>query len=244
MSTDERSFRLKAEATTGSRGGFRLQPEEDLLFWQLADSAFPTGGFAHSGGLEAAWQSGEVPDAAALERFAHGVVEQTASAVVPLLNAAHRAPQRFDELDQLADVFLVNPVANRASRVQGRALAETIGRVWASEPVCAMAARVESGFGHHGPVMGVTFAMLHVPLDVAQQICFYSAGRGVLAAAVRLGIAGSYEAQRMQFDCTPWLERIARECADLSDGDLAQTAPVLDLLQAGHDRLYSRLFQS
>jgi urease accessory protein UreF len=30
----------------------------------------------------------------------------------------------------------------------------------------------------------------------------------------------------------------------LSVDDLAQTAPLVDLLQAGHDRLYSRLFQS
>ena len=43
----------------------------DWLFWQLADSAFPTGGFAHSWGLEAAWQSGEVADVAALRRFVH-----------------------------------------------------------------------------------------------------------------------------------------------------------------------------
>lgn len=224
-------------------GGFPFQAEE-LLVWQLADSAFPAGSFAHSGGLEAAWQSGEVPDVAALERLARGVVEQTASAVVPLLNAAHRAPERFEALDQLADVFLVNPVANRASRVQGRALAATIARVWASEAVCAMAARVENGFGHHGPVMGAMFAMLQLPLDVAQQICFYNAGRGVLAAAVRLGITGSYEAQRLQHGLVPAIAAAAARARDFSDGDLAQTAPLLDVLQAAHDRLYSRLFQS
>jgi urease accessory protein len=61
---------------------------------------------------------------------------------------------------------------------------------------------------------------------------------------VRLGIAGSFEAQRLQYECSPWLESIADRCGALSIDDLAQTAPVLDLLQAGHDRLYSRIFQS
>jgi urease accessory protein len=72
----------------------------------------------------------------------------------------------------------------------------------------------------------------------------YGTARGVLSAAVRLGIAGSYEAQRLQHACGPWLDDIARRCEGLSSDDLAQTAPIVDLLQAGHDRLYSRLFQS
>jgi urease accessory protein len=66
----------------------------------------------------------------------------------------------------------------------------------------------------------------------------------VLSAAVRLGLAGSYEAQRMQFECGPRLDRLATRCGGLSERDLVQTAPVLDLLQSRHDRLYSRLFQS
>ena len=40
------------------------------------------------------------------------------------------------------------------------------------------------------------------------------------------------------------LDRLAARCADLDEKDVVQTAPVIDLLQAGHDRLYSRLFQS
>ncbi len=33
---------------------------QNWLIWQLADSSYPAGGFAHSSGLEAAWQQGEV----------------------------------------------------------------------------------------------------------------------------------------------------------------------------------------
>jgi len=83
-----------------------------------------------------------------------------------------------------------------------------------------------------------------LPLPTVQRVVLYGTARGVLSAAVRLGIAGSFEAQRMQSECGPYLERTADRCGALSTKDLAQTAPVLDLLQAGHDRLYSRLFQS
>ena len=216
----------------------------DLRIWQLVDSAFPTGGFAHSGGLEAAWQSGEVPDERALRQFAQGLLEQTGRSVLPLMNAAHRDPARFEELDQLADIFLVNTVANRASRVQGRALASTVSRVWPTEGVRALAGRVDAGPGHLGPVMGAMFAALHVPLPVAQQICLFTALRGLLAAAVRLGIAGSYDSQRLQDELGPAIAAVAGRAREFDEHDLAQTAPVLDVLQAAQDRLYSRLFQS
>ncbi len=43
--------------------------ESEWLTWQIVDSAFPTGAFAHSCGLESAWQQGEVEDLGALDRF-------------------------------------------------------------------------------------------------------------------------------------------------------------------------------
>jgi urease accessory protein UreF len=48
----------------------------------------------------------------------------------------------------------------------------------------------------------------------------------------------------MQHGCIEWLDEVARRCGELTADDLAQTAPVIDILQGGHDRLYSRLFQS
>jgi len=61
---------------------------------------------------------------------------------------------------------------------------------------------------------------------------------------VRLGIAGSFEAQQLQARCAPWLDELLHRGATLDVEDLVQTSPIADILQARHDRLYSRLFQS
>src|SRR5258705_145761 len=71
----------------------RLKPgvnrnEADWLLWQLADSAFPTGGFAHSAGLEAAWQHGEIRTAAELRQWLVSSLDQVAGTALPFVNAA------------------------------------------------------------------------------------------------------------------------------------------------------------
>jgi urease accessory protein len=216
----------------------------EWLAWQIVDSAFPTGLFAHSWGLESAWQHGEVNTPDALRRFVDASVLQAGHSVLPLVNAAFHAPDQLEVLDALAEAFLTNPVANRASRVQGRTLLATAARVWPSAAIEALSTRAAVSRSHVAPISGATFRTIGLTLPTAQRIVLYGAARGVLSAAVRLGIAGSYEAQRMQSACEPWLEQVASRCSAFSADDLAQTAPLIDLLQSAHDRLYSRLFQS
>jgi urease accessory protein len=218
--------------------------DSTFLAWQLADSAFPTGAFAHSWGLEAAWQHGEIPDARAVRRFVDAAVQQTAYAVVPLMNAAFQEPRRWAELDALADAFLTNAVANRASRQQGRTLLATASRVWPAPQMDRLRETGSRLCAHLGPVTGVAFESVGVSLPTARQLMLFAAARGVLSAAVRLGILGSYEAQRLQLECVPVLERCSAQSAGFDEGDLVQVAPIADLFQATHDRLYSRLFQS
>ncbi len=65
----------------------------DWLAWQVVDSAFPTGAFAHSWGLEAAWQHGEVDDVDALRVFLDSATRQAGYAALPLLeDVAYLAP--------------------------------------------------------------------------------------------------------------------------------------------------------
>ena len=128
--------------------------------------------------------------------------------------------------------------------MQGRAFLATCVRVWPGDRVRAIDTGARQLRGHHAPIAGAVLAALDVPLDTAQRLLLYLAARGMLSAGVRLGIVGPYAAQRLQVDCGRDVEEVLADCSPLRDPDIAQTSPILDLLQAGHDRLYSRLFQS
>jgi urease accessory protein len=213
---------------------------------QLADSAFPTGGFAHSAGLEAAYQQGEVRGLEGLERFVRETLWQAGHGGLPLAAAAHEAASALPRIDALCDAFLSNPVANRASRVQGRAFLSTCVRsIGAGELAeLATAARRAGLAQHYAPVFGAVLGRLAIGRDSMQRLFLYFGLRGVVSAAIRLGIVGPYQAQSLQWRLAPELDRVLERCRSLGPEDIAQTAPWLDLLQINHDRLYSRLFQS
>jgi urease accessory protein len=213
----------------------------DLLLWQLADSAFPTGGFAHSAGLEAAWQHGEVKNRAELMAFLETSLHQAAQAALPFVVVAHSEPQRLPELDKLCDAFLSNHVANRASRLQGRAFMTAVERICAPQ---TPEARPQTPSSHFAPVFGACLRALKVPRDTTVRLFVFSHLRSLLAAAVRLNIVGPMEAQKLQHQLSSLSEEIVQSSAALTLDDLAQTAPLLDLWQGAQDRLYSRLFQS
>jgi urease accessory protein len=226
----------------------------DALVWQLVDSAFPTGAFAHSLGLESAWQHGEVATREDLRRFTEATILQAATGAIPLVNAAYREPARLAEWDALNDAFLTNAVANRASRVQGRTLVCTAARIWPSAALDGLHEAVAPTpnsqlptpkvHAHVAPLTGAVFAALGVGLETAQHVVLYTSARGVLSAAVRLGITGSYDAQRLQAESAAWMASVQARHRDAEPRDLAQTAPLADIFQGAHDRLYSRLFQS
>lgn len=238
-----------------SESGTRIS---DFTVWQLIDSAFPTGGFAHSSGLEAAWQHGEVRGRTELLTFVEASLAQLGHATLPFVTAAFDEPGRLTEFDQLCDAFTTNHVANRASRAQGRAFLTAAERVFTvgqtsrlspssktngSSRMAADATPVLE-FAHFAPVFGLCLRRLHVSRDTATRMFFFNHLRSVFAAAVRLSIVGPMEAQILQHRLSPKAEEVLKCCEMLTLDAIAQTSPLLDLWQGAQDRLYSRLFQS
>jgi urease accessory protein len=217
----------------------------DWLLWQLSDSAFPAGGFAHSFGLEAAWQQGEV-DAASLPSFVRDAIVQAGRGGVPFVGAAHDHPNELQAIDERCDAFLRNPIANRASRVQGRAWLGTIERAFPRPDVGSFCdgVRARPMARHYAPVFGATLRTLGVDRQAAARLFLFGVCRGTLSAAVRLGIVGTMDAQRVLAERADDLDRTLAGAVALTMEDAAQTSPLIDLWQASHDRLYSRLFQS
>jgi urease accessory protein len=211
------------------------------LLLQLVDGAFPSGGFAHSAGLEPSLHLRGIGE---LEPFVDEALWQTGRSALPFVRRACEAPLELASLDALFDATSTSHVANRASRAQGRSLAGAACRVFERPDVLAIGEHSRHAPAHHAVVFGALFGALGMTATDTQVAWLHGALRGVLSAAVRLGIVGPLEAQQIQTSRARVLGAILASCGELDVTDAAMTAPLLELFGALHDRLDGRLFQS
>lgn len=214
--------------------------------WQLADSAFPTGGFAHSGGLEAAWQHGRVRSPEDVAAFTRAALRQAVHGSAPFLLAACEPGADLMDLDDHLNSMLSSHVANRGSRLQGQALLSTAERVYQLEAFTTFREMLTTHRtpGHLPVVFALVARSLGLAREQAVRLYLFMTMRSVLSAAVRLGAVGPLEAQHLQAGLAPELEAMTGEALTKPLEEAAQTAPLLELWQGAQDRLYSRLFQS
>jgi urease accessory protein len=215
------------------------------LLLQLADAAFPSGGFAHSGGIEAAVTIGGAVDP---EWLLDAALWQAGWTALPFVGAAARAHadvQALAALDAHHDATLASEVGNRASRALGRSLASAVVRAFdAHEGVRAVVLTARLGTCHHAPVHGALHGALGIAPRDAQIAFLHGAARQALSSAIRLGIVGPLEAQSIQAGRAALLGKILDTCANVDVDDVAQTSPLLEMWGAMHDRLDARMFQS
>ncbi|MGH3866753.1 MAG: urease accessory protein UreF [Pseudonocardiaceae bacterium] len=153
----------------------------------LADSRLPTGGHAHSGGVEAAVDRGLLRDEADLALFLAGRLRGSA----PVLAAAAAAGcllaadpgSEWDRWDAAVSARIPSAATREASRAQGAALLRTARRAW---PCAALEALCLAGRPHHPLVLGAVVAATGDGADAAGLLAVHHLLGGVCAAAVRL----------------------------------------------------------
>ncbi|KAM6576434.1 hypothetical protein CsatB_028271 [Cannabis sativa] len=223
--------------------------------WQLLDSILPTGGFAHSLGLEAAIQSHLVSTPQHLETFISHLLDNTGSLLLPYVYSAAISPdgQTWHKLDKMLDVTLTNQVGRKASTAQGSALMRVAASVYSeTQPclkimrdasLCSASGKVLVCF-HHAPIFGLVCGVLGMDSTTAQRAYMYTTTRDVISAATRLNLVGPLAAAVLQHRMAKVAEALVLKWMNRSVEDSCQIAPLLDTVQGCHPYLFSRLFCS
>jgi urease accessory protein len=147
------------------------------------------------------------------------------------------------------DAWIFLPAPRRASLSQGQAWTRAMEAAWDLAGVKAVAPWFHArGIPMHFLMaFAATLRAAGFGLAESRTLLVHMALRDQLGAAVRLGLIGSLQAQRMHRRHIDEGESLLRARADrIGAGHAAaeRAAPMIDLGQASHPYLYSKLFQS
>ncbi len=214
---------------------------------QLADSALPSGRFAHSAGLEALVEGAGAPSEAELEEFVESYV---CGAVAPLdgVVVAHAARavsvDSLLTLDACIDARKLTPGTRLASVRCGRQLARLTADLTADSLArdLAGAVRTRRCEGHLAVVEGALARALGLTDEEAVLISLRGAASSSLSAALRLGAISAQGAQRLLARLHPSLARAGALAVETALSRLHASAPELELLALAHPRREARSF--
>ncbi|MFC7531279.1 urease accessory protein UreF [Actinoplanes sp. GCM10030250] len=206
----------------------------------LADGRLPSGGHAHSGGLEPQIAAGRVRDVDALDGFLRGKLATTGLVTAAFTAAACADISRAAELDAGLDARTPSPALRKASRAQGRALLRAGRAMW---PLAAI------GREPHQPVaLGALASAAGLTPGDAAVAAAYGTITGPASAAVRLLGLDPYAVHALLARLAPECDRIAELAAARptapADELPAAGAPLLDIGAEHHATWEVRLFAS
>lgn len=211
-----------------------------LMAW--LSPAFPVGGFAYSGGLEAAVQLGHVSSAEALEEWLVTLLRcGSLRNDAVLLAEAHRAAGDDERLQEVA--VLAAALAGSAERRleisrQGGAFLAAAGG-WPG-PVPA----VLGGETAYSVAVGAVAASNGVGLAETVAAFLHAAVSQLVSAAIRLGVLGQSRGVAVLRELEEVIAEQAEQAVSSTLDDLGSATLVADQMSLRHEIQHSRLFLS
>jgi len=208
----------------------------------LADGRLPSGGHAHSGGVEAAVVDGRITDLGSLEAFlvarlrTVGLTEAAVAAAT-----THRAGEHLAELDAEADARTVAEPLRAASRRLGRQLARVAGRCWPHPVFVAL-----PDDAHQPVVLGACGIATGLVVEEVADLAVHHALTTPAQAAVRLLGLDPFAVAALVADLAPVAAGVAAVAVASAEGPIedlpAPSGPRFEIAAVEHAGRDARLF--
>lgn len=212
-----------------------------LLAW--TSPAFPVGAFTYSHGLETAVDDGRLTGRTTLEAWLDDLLRHgSARNDAILAAAAWRVAADPVGLASVNDLALaLSPSRERHGETvgQGNAFAAAIRSAWPGS-----AAAWPAGDLAYPVAFGSACWCAAVPLGPALEALAQAFVGNLVSAAIRLGVVGQTDGQRVIAALGPAVTALGTEAAVATLDDLGGCAQVSDIASLRHETLYSRLFRS
>lgn len=218
-----------------------------LMVW--LSPSFPVGAFAYSHGLEWAFESGDLHDAATLRDWLDALVSHGSLRNDLILFAcAARAIETRDDAALIEVAELALALANSAERrletvTQGNAFASALRAAWPCAAIERLKAVWDADVAY--PVaVAVASAGHTLPLPAALEAYGLAFVANLVSASVRLGIVGQTDGQKITAGLVPALQEAADAAGSATLDDLGGCTLRSDIASLRHETQYSRLFRS
>ena len=225
-----------------------------LATLQLADSGFPSGAYTLSGGLETLIEEGIVRDPVGLGGCVRAaLLGRAARGDLAALIAAHRAasdrPTDLDTIlaiDHRLHATKLAAEERHGSRRVGLRIAVEAGRLAPTPLLAVFREAIENGTtpGTAAVSYGLAAAALAIPERQAALAAAHGTALGLLTVAIRLGLIGHGEQQRLLLDAREIIVRAVGIASTTDWRALRPFAPGLDIAMARHEIAAGRLFAS
>jgi urease accessory protein len=226
-----------------------------LVSLQLSDSAFPSGFYTMSHGLEGFAQDGMVDADSVSGLLEQLLVMSVGPGDATALARAHQAAARRDwdevaRLDRLLFASKLGAELRSASVRSGRQLADVAAVTFADteggDDIAHWAAVVKArrSPGCQPVVSAVCYAAAGVPMHEAVASDLFAFAVSFAGAALRLRLTDHRTSQVMLRRMQPVIERAAADAIARPADDIGGSVPMADIASAHHETAEARLFAS